>query len=136
MLYVPRENPSLPRTQTPPFPSRIRLCLYNIPYCSIIELPIHISPYNISKLFMPPDITSRFLTAPVRAIRSSRRHSHSVSCQEPVRSLYVAWTTRNSRTFRTFRTSRTSRTFRTSRTSKTIRTISIIKIIRIIKIKF
>ena len=27
------------------------------------------------------------LTAPVRAVRSSRRHSHLVSCQEPVRSL-------------------------------------------------
>ena len=34
---------------------------------------------------MPPDSTDRFLTAPVRAVRSSRRHSHSVSYQEPVR---------------------------------------------------
>ena len=34
---------------------------------------------------MPPGSTNRFLTAPVRAVRSSRRHSHSVSCQEPVR---------------------------------------------------
>ena len=34
---------------------------------------------------MPPDSTDRFLTAPVRAVRSSRRHSHSVFCQEPVR---------------------------------------------------
>ena len=34
---------------------------------------------------MPPDSTDRFLTAPVRAVRSSRRHSHLVSCQEPVR---------------------------------------------------
>ena len=34
---------------------------------------------------MPPDSTGRFLTAPVRAVRSSRRHSHSASCQEPVR---------------------------------------------------
>jgi len=34
---------------------------------------------------MPPDSTDRFLTAPVRAARSSRRHSHSASCQEPVR---------------------------------------------------
>ena len=34
---------------------------------------------------MPPDITGRFLIAPVRAIRSSRRHLHLVSCQEPVR---------------------------------------------------
>ena len=34
---------------------------------------------------MPPGSTDRFLTAPVRAVRSSRRHSHSVSCQEPVR---------------------------------------------------
>ena len=31
--------------QTPPSPLRIRLCLYNISYCSIIELPIHISPH-------------------------------------------------------------------------------------------
>ena len=42
---------------------------------------------------MPPGSTDRFLTAPVRAVRSSRRHLHSVSCQEPVRSLYVARTT-------------------------------------------
>ena len=34
---------------------------------------------------MPPDSTGRFLTAPVRAVRSSRRHSHSASYQEPVR---------------------------------------------------
>ena len=34
---------------------------------------------------MPPDSTDRFLIAPVRAARSFRRHSHSVSCQEPVR---------------------------------------------------
>ena len=34
---------------------------------------------------MPPDSTDRFLTAPVRAVRSSKRHSHLVSCQEPVR---------------------------------------------------
>ena len=34
---------------------------------------------------MPPDITGRFLIAPVRAIRSSRRHLHLVFCQEPVR---------------------------------------------------
>ncbi len=40
---------------------------------------------NISKLFMPPDSTDRLLTAPVKAIRISRRHSHSASCQEPVR---------------------------------------------------
>src|SRR6266702_833543 len=40
---------------------------------------------HISKLFMPPDSTDRLLTAPVRAARISRRHSHSVSCQEPVR---------------------------------------------------
>ena len=39
----------------------------------------------ISKLFMPPDSADRFLTAPVRAVRSFRRHSHSVFCQEPVR---------------------------------------------------
>ena len=36
---------------------------------------------------MPPDSTGRFLTAPIRAVRSSRRHSHSASYQEPVRSL-------------------------------------------------
>ena len=34
---------------------------------------------------MPPDSTDRFLTAPVRAVRSSRRHLYSVFCQEPVR---------------------------------------------------
>ena len=79
---------------------------------------------------MPPDSTDRFLTAPVRAARSSRRHSHSVSCQEPVRSLYVARTIRN---FKNFRISRTSRTIKTI---SIIRTISIIKIIRIIKTKF
>ena len=36
---------------------------------------------------MPPNSTDRFLTAPVRAVRSFRRHSHLVSCQEPVRRL-------------------------------------------------
>ena len=34
---------------------------------------------------MPPDSTDRFLTAPIRAVRSFRKHSHSVSCQKPVR---------------------------------------------------
>jgi len=34
---------------------------------------------------MPPNSTSRLLTAPVRAARISKRPSHSVSCQEPVR---------------------------------------------------
>ena len=34
---------------------------------------------------MPPGSTDRFLIAPVRAVRSSRRHSHSVFYQEPVR---------------------------------------------------
>ena len=34
---------------------------------------------------MPPDSPDRFLIAPVRAVRSSRRHLHLVSCQEPVR---------------------------------------------------
>jgi len=34
---------------------------------------------------MPLSSTDRFLAAPIRAIRSSRRHSHSVSYQEPVR---------------------------------------------------
>ena len=36
---------------------------------------------------MPPDSTDRFLTALVRAIRSSRRHLYLVFCQEPVRRL-------------------------------------------------
>ena len=45
-----------------------------------------LSPF-ISKLFMPSDSTDRFLTAPVRAVRSFRRHLYSVSCQEPVRRL-------------------------------------------------
>jgi len=36
-------------------------------------------------LFIPPNSTNRLLTAPVRAIRISRRHSHSVSYQESVR---------------------------------------------------
>jgi hypothetical protein len=39
-LHVPRETPYL-ASQTPPSPLRIRL-LYNIPYCSIIGLPIYI----------------------------------------------------------------------------------------------
>ena len=34
---------------------------------------------------MPPNSTNRFLTAPVRTARISRRHSHSASCQEPIR---------------------------------------------------
>ena len=36
---------------------------------------------------MPLSSTNRFLTAPVRAIRSFRRHSYLVFCQEPVRRL-------------------------------------------------
>ena len=73
---------------------------------------------------MPPDSTDRFLTAPVRAAKSSRRHLYLVFCQEPARSLYIAWTIRN------FKTSRTSKTIRT------IRTINIIKTIRTIITKF
>jgi hypothetical protein len=34
---------------------------------------------------MPPDSTNRLLTAPVRAVRISRRPLYSASCQEPVR---------------------------------------------------
>ena len=34
---------------------------------------------------MPPNSTSRFLTAPVRAVRSSRKHLHSASYQKPIR---------------------------------------------------
>ena len=34
---------------------------------------------------MPSGSTNRFLIAPVRAVRSSRRYLHSVFCQEPVR---------------------------------------------------
>ena len=36
---------------------------------------------------MPPNSTNRLLTAPIRATRISRRHSHLVSCQEPIRSV-------------------------------------------------
>ena len=36
---------------------------------------------------MPPDSTDRFLTAPIRAVRSFRRHLHLAFCQEPVRRL-------------------------------------------------
>src|SRR6266702_5400790 len=39
----------------------------------------------ISKLFLPPNSTDRLLTAPVRAVRISRRYSHSASCQDPIR---------------------------------------------------
>ena len=61
--------------------------LYNVRSVSLnkyIFLACLTSLY-ISKLFMPSGSTDRFLTAPIRAVRSSRRHSHSVSCQEPVR---------------------------------------------------
>ena len=34
---------------------------------------------------MPPDSTDRFLIAPIRAIRSSRRYLYLVFYQEPVR---------------------------------------------------
>ena len=34
---------------------------------------------------MPLDSLNKFLTAPVRAVRSFRRHLHSVSYQEPIR---------------------------------------------------
>ena len=36
-------------------------------------------------MFIPPGSIDRFLTAPIRAVRSFRRHLHLVSCQEPVR---------------------------------------------------
>ena len=36
---------------------------------------------------MPFNSTDRFLTAPVRAVRSFRRYLHLVFCQEPVRRL-------------------------------------------------
>jgi hypothetical protein len=36
---------------------------------------------------MPPDSADRFLTAPIRAVRSSKRHLYLVSCQESVRRL-------------------------------------------------
>ena len=34
---------------------------------------------------MPSGSTDRFLTAPIRAVRSFRRYSYLASCQEPVR---------------------------------------------------
>ena len=34
---------------------------------------------------MPPNSTDRFLIVPVKAIRSSRKYSHLVFCQEPIR---------------------------------------------------
>jgi hypothetical protein len=34
---------------------------------------------------MPPNSTDRFLTAPVRTVRISRRHLHSAFYQDPVR---------------------------------------------------
>ena len=34
---------------------------------------------------MPPDSTDRFLTAPIRAVRSFKRHLYLVFYQEPVR---------------------------------------------------
>ena len=34
---------------------------------------------------MPPDSTDRFLIAPVRAVRSFKRHSYLISYQEPIR---------------------------------------------------
>ena len=36
-------------------------------------------------MFIPPNSTSRFLIAPVRAVRSFRRHLHLIFYQEPVR---------------------------------------------------
>jgi hypothetical protein len=100
-------------------------------YCSLLEnFKYSLLACYISKLFIPPNSTDRFLTAPVRTIKNSRRHLYLVSYQEPIRSLYVTQTIRN---FRNFRTSRTSRTIRTI---SIIRTISTIRIIRIIKIKF
>ena len=40
---------------------------------------------------MPPDSISRFLIASVRAIKSSKKHLHLVSCQKPVRNLLGAY---------------------------------------------
>ena len=34
---------------------------------------------------MPPNSTDRFLIAPIRTARISRRYLYSASCQEPVR---------------------------------------------------
>ena len=38
-------------------------------------------------MFIPSDSTGRFLTAPVRAIKSFKRYLHSAFYQEPVRKL-------------------------------------------------
>ena len=85
---------------------------------------------------MPPGSTDRFLIAPVRATRSSRKYLHSVSCQEPAKSLYIAQTIWNSKTFKTIRTIKTIKTIKTISTINTISTISTIRTIRTIKIKF
>ena len=93
----------------------------------LLALHLKFKVKYISKLLMPPSSTDRFLTAPVRAARSSKRHLYSISCQEPARSLYVAWTIRNSKTFKTIKTTRTIRTINTINTISTIKTIGIIK---------
>ena len=36
---------------------------------------------------MPPDSPDRFLIAPVRAVKSSKRHLYLAFCQEPIRRL-------------------------------------------------
>ena len=43
--HVPRKTPSLPRTQTPPFPQGF-VCPYNVPYYLSIKLPTVKPPYN------------------------------------------------------------------------------------------
>jgi len=46
-LHMPRENPSLPRTQTPPFPLRIRLSIqYTLLFYQLDSLSIS-SPYTL-----------------------------------------------------------------------------------------
>ena len=34
---------------------------------------------------MPPNSTDRFLTVPIRAVKSFKKHLHLASCQEPIR---------------------------------------------------
>ena len=77
----------LPYFTYQPYITNLGKVTYHLIFTYTLALPLPLPKfyliYNlrliyISKLFLPPNSTNR-------AVRISRRHSHSASCQEPVR---------------------------------------------------
>ena len=84
----------LPYFTYQPYITNLGKVTYHLIFTYTLALPLPLPKfyliYNlrliyISKLFLPPNSTDRLLTAPVKAVRISRRHLHSASCQDPVR---------------------------------------------------